>query len=455
MVLAYSLWEKTGYKPHPKQLLYHMSNARFKIPACGRRFGKSQMAAAENEPRLFEPNNPGLGWIVAPTYDTADEFQYMYDDLIIKMGLGKTKGVRSANNPRTGEMFIQMPWGDKVVVKSAEKPTSLVGKGLKWCILSEAAKLPPLIFKKYIRPALSDRHAPCSFPSTPEGLNWYKQLHDRGKTDPQFASWNFPSWENPYVYPGGFEDPEIQSQMASAEDPWFWQEIGAKFTSIAGNIYGEFDEAIHVKPWTYQEELPNQLWLDFGFTNPFVALDVQITPSDEVHIWREYYVRQEPVHVHATVLRDRPSPRGYRIDVGYGDSADPNAVDTLGRILCPVIARPEAKDPVINGIREVKRFLRPPRLTVDPSCVHTIEEFNNYRSKEPGQRINAEDPREAPFKKDDHCMDAIRYGIMHQFVLGADSHLTEDFVGGDDDEYGDDEGSLFKTGADSPFTLAG
>ena len=29
-----------GYQPHPKQLLFHCSPARFKIPICGRRFGK-------------------------------------------------------------------------------------------------------------------------------------------------------------------------------------------------------------------------------------------------------------------------------------------------------------------------------------------------------------------------------------------------------------------------------
>jgi phage terminase large subunit len=47
-------------------------------------------------------------------------------------------------------------------------------------------------------------------------------------------------------------------------------------------------------------------------------------------------------------------------------------------------------------------------LTVDPSCVNTIEEFETYRYPTGGAR----DSNDVPVKEHDHAMDALRYGVM-------------------------------------------
>ncbi len=451
-MIAETLWANCGYTPHPGQVAYHESNARFKVAACGRRFGKSKMAAAEAIIEMFDTERPGRGWIVGPTYDTADEFQYMWDFIVVNMGLGPK--LKKANNARSGEMYIEMPWGGRVDVKSADKPATLVGKGLKWVILSEAAKLHPIIFRKYIRPALADFRGWCSMPSTPEGFNWYKELHDRGN-DPKFEgeweSWNLPSWLNLIVYPGGFEDPEIQGQLTGPDDPWFWQEIGAEFRSVVGLIYSEWSREANVKPIPYRPEWQNQLWFDYGYSNPFVALDVMIDPEDNVYIWREYYVRQKPVYAHAHELRNRAQPEGYHADWGSGDAAGPEATEVLGEILCPVIADPDSKE-VSRGILEVKKFVRSPhgpRLFVNPSCVNTIHEFETYKMKEPRSVSAMENPKEEPRKYDDHSMDAIRYGIMHNFVLGANRHLEDVYDAND----AIDERGIFTWGDTKAITM--
>jgi phage terminase large subunit len=46
-------------------------------------------------------------------------------------------------------------------------------------------------------------------------------------------------------------------------------------------------------------------------------------------------------------------------------------------------------------------------LTVDPSCVNTISEFESYQYPD-GRRGNSDNP----IKENDHAMDALRYGIM-------------------------------------------
>lgn len=60
-----------NYKPHPKQKLFHQSVARFKVPVCGRRAGKTFMGARDAEPYLMMPNR--RVWIVGPCVDEKTE----------------------------------------------------------------------------------------------------------------------------------------------------------------------------------------------------------------------------------------------------------------------------------------------------------------------------------------------------------------------------------------------
>ena len=89
-----SLFSKLGYDPMPHQLEYHNSKARFRIACCGRRAGKTSMAGHDRIAELMKPKT--LGWIVGPTYDLAmKEFRVMWEALIVELGLGKDKGLRS------------------------------------------------------------------------------------------------------------------------------------------------------------------------------------------------------------------------------------------------------------------------------------------------------------------------------------------------------------------------
>jgi len=60
---------------------------------------------------------------------------------------------------------------------------------------------------------------------------------------------------------------------------------------------------------------------------------------------------------------------------------------------------------------------------VDPRCPNTIREFNNYKSPDLGK--SDRNPREEAKKNDDHAMDAIRYGLVHIFTLGARTRLSD------------------------------
>jgi len=439
-----------GYEPHQKQWLYHNSSARFKVAVCGRRFGKSSMAARDLEPELMVPNR--RYWIVGPTYDLGEkEFRYIWQDMIVKLKFGRDKRVKKAYNKRSGEMYMEFPWGTRLEVRSAQHPDTLVGDGLHGVIMSEAAKHKRETWEQYVRPSLADYKGWATFVTTPEGFNWLYDLWMLGMRAEKgegvfkdFQSWCFPSWDNPYVYPEGRVDDEIKLIEATTAPEWFMQEFGAQFGSFVGKIYGEFDPTLHVKKHTFNPDWPNYIAFDWGFTNPLAAIEFQVDPWDRVYVWREHYKSFLQLAEHLKILKNREQPPGYHLDLAYGDAADPAAAITVSQQLVGCWALPEAKENWRQGVDLVKNFLKArdvydssgelvvcdeygtpqqePWLYVDPSCMNTIREFNNYRKADSRPEVN---PREASKKFDDHALDAIRYGLMHRFELGCHTHLSE------------------------------
>jgi hypothetical protein len=404
------------------------------------------MAGRDLEAKLFIPKRKY--WIVGPTYDLGEkEFRVIWDDLIIGRGLGRNKKVKRAYNKKQGTMFLEFPWQTRVEVRSAEHPENLVGESLDWVIMSEAAKHKHETFEKYIRPALADRRGGADFPTTPEGFNWLYDLWRLGQ-NPDFTdyvSWRFPSWENPYVYPGGRQDPEILLLEETTTPEWFLQEIGADFASFVGKIYSEFDESVHVKKITYNPAWKNYTFFDWGFVNPMAALDVMIDPQDNIYIWREYYKPYMRLEEALAEMKQRECPPGYHMDCAFGDAADPEAVATVNQFYGPCFALPEAKLNWRAGVDLVKRFLKlrevgeldeygtpkmMPKLFVDHSCVNFIREINNYRTvKNLSSATRESGATSAAQKQDDHTLDALRYGLVHLYELGCNSHLTDVYNG--------------------------
>ncbi len=445
-----SLFNEIGYEPHSDlQWEIHRSQERFIIPCCGRRWGKSQSAGHWMTEKLFQPDS--WFWIIGPTYTLGEkEFRVVYDDLFNpkKLGLRHPK-IRKGYNARQGNMYIELPWNTHLEVKSADKPDEgLVGEGLSGAIMSEAAKHKMDTWVRYIEPSLSDNRGSAIFPSTPQGFNWYHGLFELG-ADPNhlaFKSIHAPSWTNPISFPGGLDDPEIQRIKSVASPQWFDQEYGAKFTSFEGMIYDEFDRTVHVREFDYNPTWRNFEVFDFGFADPFVCLSIMVDMSDNVYVWREYYVRYKATMEHGYFLRDRKNPDGYHVNAMFGDPRGADEIATLSMILGPIYARAV---PWKMGIEAVKRNMRiqpdgMPKLFIHPRCVNTIKEIESLQvRKAPTEIKNA---MEGQRDKDDHTADTLRYFFSEYFVLGAGGSLGDVYSKGQTES-----DSFFKLGSGDQF----
>ena len=438
---AYSLVKKAyfkqiGYEPHDAQWQYHMSTARFRLPNCGRRFGKSVMAAADIEPLLLQPNRNV--WIVGPTYDLAEkEFREIWKHMIVNLQLGRDPRVAKVYNKRQGNMQIRMPWDTILEVRTAQQSENLVGESLDFVIMSEAAKHNQETWDRYIRPALSDKRGGASFPTTPEGFSWLYDLWMLGKDDTVkgYESWKFPSWMNPYVFPDGVDDEEIKLLRKTMSKEAFAQEIEADFGSFVGKIYPEWDVNKNVKHVEYNPNWPNYITFDWGYTNPLAAVEFQVSPDDKIYVWRLHYEPYLRLEEHVRIMKNREQPKGYKIDLTFGDAADPEAVSYINQHFAPCIALGEAKSNWRAGVDRVRGFIERdggedeyggsldpvPALFVDTNCTALIKEFNNYKAP---QSASGKNVQEIGAKQDDHALDALRYGLVSIFDLGVTQSLS-------------------------------
>jgi hypothetical protein len=257
-----------------------------------------------------------------------------------------------------------------------------------------------------------------------------------------YKSWQFPSWMNPVRYPGGFENDEIQRIKKVASPLWFAQEYGASFTAMSGSIYEEWNDKIHIQPHIYRPDWPNYLAFDYGFSNPFVCLDIQIGPDDTCYVWREYYERYKATYEHGKALQEREQPVGYHIDGMWGDLRGPDEAATLALTGLGHVGSMDI--PWKHGVEQIKRMLKTeikneetgeteqvtPKLFVDPSCTNLSREISQLHVKEQSATARADLNEQAgdhniQHKVDDHTCDALRYFIGPYFVAGAGSHLED------------------------------
>jgi phage terminase large subunit len=225
-----------------------------------------------------------------------------------------------------------------------------------------------------------------------------------------------------------------------------------QWAAAEGLIYEHWNAAIHLVPKAaVRPEWPRRLVVDFGFTNPFCAQWWAEDPDGRLHLYKEIYKTKTLVEDHARdmllqmtkLVRAAPkrtvlTAKDIREDIQAGIRqwtedkprvviCDHDAEDraTLQRHLGmgTIAAHKSVKD----GLEAAQaRFKEAgdgkPRIFLcedalidkDPELVEaklptcTAEEIVGYVWEPPGP---GKPPKEAPVKKDDHGMDAMRYAV--------------------------------------------
>lgn len=327
-----AIYKLIGYETHePEVDRFHASDAKTKIASSSARTSKSYAAWKDVLPDILyhgarfqydKSLETMIVWIVPPNYDLAKEFDYAYEDLIERKDLlgFEYEIIHKMKNPNQGNMKIQIRWGknDKgqnvdciIEVRSAANEKQLQSEEVTIAILSEAARLPEIVWSKY----LSTRTGRSVWATTPDiEAAWiYKEI-ERGKEKPSLKIRNFtftPRANPRYNWPRYWvehQKAELRTNAANeltlpkndeicpsrdnghdcfdplidceaVKDPGFAEQFCGQWTFTRGRVVplrketGTRGEPAHVVSY-YPIWLPYadiHVSLDYGFTDPTVV----------------------------------------------------------------------------------------------------------------------------------------------------------------------------------------
>lgn len=221
-----------NFKLHPAQLQIFNSLKRFKIVAAGRRFGKSYLSAImllihglklENE-HGYDLRDKRVFYI-APTFDQGKR---------IIWNLLKILGKEVIESTLENQAIIRLINGRMIEIKGADRPDTLRGVGLSFCVMDEYAFMKPEVWDNIIRPTLADVRGDAMFIGTPDGKNHFYDLYLQALQDDEWDAFNFTSFDNPTLDPE-----EIEKARKTLSSHSFRQEFEAKFEAAGGNIFKE------------------------------------------------------------------------------------------------------------------------------------------------------------------------------------------------------------------------
>ncbi len=415
------LWNYCGYQPTPQQKAVHDSTARFRINVQGRRSGKSYSAAYEILPWLLTPNT--RGWIVAPSYDLGQKIARIVKEEVISNLRLPILNKKEVN----GDLYYLKIGGinSELSIKSADSPDSLIGEGVDYLIIDEAAAIKKTIWEQYLRPTLSDRNGWALMVSTPRGFNYFEKLYRFGQ-DPLYSDWD--SWQHPSTESPYFKD-DIDELKRTLTRETYLQEYQSAFTSFSGKVY-PFDRSTQVRTVRYKPHLPTYVGIDFGFRQPGVVV-CQVDNSKSQDFPDIYQIdeiaMEENIKTEELARRVKSFP--YRINGYYGDPAGGgvNAQSGISDIeifkrmgMLVKYRRDSMTRNVVNGVSHVRRWFEDangdPHFFVDKKCKGSIQSYENYRypEKKEDQRIKEEPLKDGRFE---HICDSLRYLFINQFPI--------------------------------------
>lgn len=212
----------------PWQLKVWQDPHRFKVLACGRRTGKSNLAIKLTLAKALEAPEGSAVVYVAPTLGQARQIAW---DALLDTGKDVIKSAH------VNQLDITLITGRKIHIRSAENPDTLRGLKLYYAVLDEAAFIKDdSTWTKIIRPALSDLEGEALFVSSPDGRNWFHDLYSYAlkNEDDEWVAYHFTTKDNPTI-----PEKEIEAARRTLSTLVFKQEFEASFSTSGQEVFKE------------------------------------------------------------------------------------------------------------------------------------------------------------------------------------------------------------------------
>lgn len=384
-----------GLSLFPRQLRFVRDQTRYPAAIGGIGSGKTFVGSAKALSRIGRRE---VGLVCAPTYKIlVDATQRTYLNMLESLGVEYRlhKSEHRLTIPRSGH---------EILFRSLDNPDNLRGPNVAWAWVDEAAYVTGEAWRIVKGRVRVGDYQQAWITGTPKGRNW---IYDEWVVEEsQYHSfYRFRTDENITLAPEYISSLGYSGRFAE-------QELAGEFISFEGLVYSNFDRSVHVKQvdthnwWKVQA-------VDIGARNPTTVLTIAVSPNRHVHVEREFYQRNMSASAIIEALQDE-----YDMTEPDAMYIDPSGLAYIAALVEAGYSVQKADNRVVQGIQTVASVLDN-GFTIDPSCVHTISEFEQYQYPESDKKADH------PLKQNDHCMDALRYGTMGVIVGGRATSIGE------------------------------
>ncbi len=367
---------------------------RFRVLVCGRKFGKTTLAAEEISGCAMAKADRRVMYL-SPTLE--DSRRLMWDRLNKKL-----KNIIVKSNDTRLELKIRTIDGgtSDIFLSSWEKVQDHRGDEFDFIIPDETQDYREfwLGWQEALRPTLTPRKGSALFMGTPKGFNHLYDLFNFQAKDTDYKSFHFTSFDNPYVDPV-----EINKAKLELTEDRFAQEYLADFRKTEGLVYKEFDRNKHLYDICKARIVERIAGIDFGFTNPCAVLTILRDSDENFWVDDEYYKTGQTDDLIAEYVAAQA------FNKVYPDPEAPSSIAQLVKAKVNVREVIKNKDSVKNGITKVAELFKNNRLHINQNCKNLIWELETYAYPD---KKDFRNPDENPIKENDHAVDALRYPIL-------------------------------------------
>lgn len=384
------------------QIAFVTSPAKYTAAVTGIGGGKSLTGCMKALIRYKE--TPGsLNLIGAPTYPTLrDTTQRTFFQLL------PHHWIRSFNKVQN---HLILKNGAEVLFRSLHNYDFLRGLNLASAYFDEAALAEARawqVIKGRLRQKGFDPIAWLT--TTPRGKNWvYQEFVEQASDTHALVHWS--GRENTHLPPNFYQELGYTGNFAL-------QEIEGDFVAFEGLVYRvDSNHCVEYPATTLWREVIGGI--DWGYSNPAVALPIGVDGDGRVAVLDECYQRQ--LRSDDFFARIVELTRRYQVTQWYAGPDEPEHIRSLQDLFdekglaCTVSPADNRITPGIEAVRQRLALQGDgrPRLTFSPLCINLKAEFSSYQygTKEASERNSDE----KPLKQFDHACDSLRYGIFSHF----------------------------------------
>ena len=374
------------------------SNKRFRVLVSGRRFGKTYLCITEMMKYATQVNKNI--WYVAPTFKMAREIVWSK----LKQMLADFNWIENINESNL-QIRVKKT-GSIISLKGCENYDYLRGVGIDFLVLDEFADINEKAWTEVLRASISDTVGDVLMCGSPKGYgNWSYRMYEKGKTEPEWDSFQFTTLQGEIV-----SKQEIESAKQDLDIRTFRQEFEGTFENYAGAVYYNFHAVDNVRPKEIDWKKPLHIGIDFNVDHMSAAV-AQID-KDHIHFVDEIVIYSSNTDEMVEEIRDRygskqkifvyPDPACRQRKTSAGGKTDFTILQNAGfHVKCKL-----KHNPIRDRVNAVNSRLKSAHniryIFISPSCKIMIKGLQRQVYKE---NTNIPDKEEGY----DHMNDAIGY----------------------------------------------